>query len=157
MQECCPHLSFFSHGIAHRCGSQSTKEELEELERGQHRSLHRCLPQLFLWPQGLSQVNFSFSVTVLKHSTFREVDPQRHFWVTRTRHEEQTPEWHTSRQQCDPQGRILPQICEQVGIGSLQLCLSSFKLVLPQQHVLILPGSNSHSPHGPGWQISWQT
>lgn len=55
-----------------------------------------------------------------------------------------------------PQGRTFPQTPEHVSIGSKQLSRCFNKVVFPQWQVLIFPGNDSHSPQGPGWQISLQ-
>lgn len=65
-QECCPHRSLFPQGMEHKWGSQSLpKSSPPGLERGQQRSLHRCLPQFFFLPQDLSQTKISASLETL--------------------------------------------------------------------------------------------
>lgn len=58
-----------------------------------------------------------------------------------------------SLQKWVPQGSALAHTSEHVGMGSKQLSRNSFNCVFPQWQVLIFVGTNSHSPHGPGWQL----
>lgn len=87
------------------------------------------------------------------HSTNRSSQPHLHLCWTCAKHGGQSPSWHRFSQKWDLQERSFPQISEQVGIGSKQLLLSSTSFVFPQWQSLIFPGSNSHSPQSPGWQI----
>jgi hypothetical protein len=123
-------------------------------DSGQQHSLHRCLPQFFLWPQGLLQRNSSFET--LKHSTIWADELQRHLCSTRTKQGRHSPSWHVTLHLWTLHGSFLLQTLSQVGIGSEQLALISCSLVFPQWHVVTFPGMSSHSSQGPGWHISLQ-
>lgn len=54
------------------------------------------------------------------------------------------------------QGSGLEHTSEHVGMGSKQLSRFFCNCVFPHWQALIFDGIKSHSPHGPGWQLSLQ-
>ena len=151
------HVCFSQLSIFWQVSSQGWSAGIGEVLALQQTSLHVWIPQLLFFLQTVSQIKGYLFDVAFQHSIFLWAVPHAQFCWTPTLHSGHLLSWQIKGHSW-PQFIIFLHGIPQLGIGSLQLSLSSSLIMkswyLPQQHVFCISGVLEQGLQGPLWHYS---